>query len=56
MTPMGMNMMSKEDLVDKISNFLNADGDLDFLMKLAPMELVLLASHLRKSQEQESAR
>jgi hypothetical protein len=43
------NRTVKEDLVEKISNILQADGDLDFLFKLAPKELAILTAHLKDS-------
>jgi hypothetical protein len=49
MAPANFTMTSKEDLVDKISKILKADGDLDFLFKLAPKELVVLTAHLKNS-------
>jgi hypothetical protein len=49
MAPGNFTMTSKEDLVDKISKILKADGDLDFLFKLAPKELAVLAAHLKDS-------
>ncbi len=56
MIPLGMIMSSKEELVKKISKILKADEDLGFLAKLAPKELVLLASHLKDSLDPKSAR
>jgi hypothetical protein len=52
MAPVNFTMTSKEDLVDKISKILKADGDLDFLFKLAPKELIVLSAHLKDSLEQ----
>jgi hypothetical protein len=49
MASVNLNMTTKEDLVEQISKFLQADGDLDFLLKLAPRELVILASQLKNS-------
>jgi hypothetical protein len=49
MAPANFNMTVKEDLVDKISTLLQADGDLDFLFKLAPKELAVLTAHLKES-------
>lgn len=49
MAAVSMNMTTKEDLVKQIAKFLQADGDLDFLLKLAPRELVILASQLKNS-------
>ncbi len=51
MAPVNFNMTSKEDLVEKISKILRADGNLDFLFKLAPKELVVLTSHLKDSMD-----
>jgi len=51
MTHVSFSMTSKEDLVDQISKFLQADDDLDFLLKLAPRELVILAAQLKNSLE-----
>jgi hypothetical protein len=51
MAHVSSNMSSKEDLVDQISKFLQTDDDLDFLFKLAPRELVILASQLKSSLE-----
>ena len=51
MAPANFTMTSKEDLVDKISKILKADGDLDFLFKLAPKELVVLTAHLKDSMD-----
>jgi hypothetical protein len=53
MAPANFTMTSKEDLVDNISKFLQADEDLDFLMKLAPKELAVLSAHLKNSQERD---
>jgi hypothetical protein len=39
--------MTKQDLVEKITKILRADGDLDFLFKLAPRELEVLVVCLR---------
>ncbi len=52
MTPANFLMTSKEDLIDKISKILKADGDLDFLSKLAPKELAVLTAHLKNSLDQ----
>jgi hypothetical protein len=49
MTPVNFNMTAKEDLVDKISKILRADGDLEFLFKLAPKELAVLSTRLKES-------
>ena len=38
-------MTTKEDLVEKIENIL--ENDLDFLLKLAPRELGILATSLK---------
>jgi hypothetical protein len=51
MAHVSFKMTSKEDLVDQISKFLQADDDLDFLLKLAPRELAVLASQLKSSSE-----
>lgn len=51
MAPVSFIMTSKEDLVDKISKILKADGDLNFLFKLAPKELMVLSAHLKDSME-----
>jgi hypothetical protein len=51
MAHVSFNMASKEDLVDQISKFLQGDDDLDFLLKLAPRELAILASQLKNSSE-----
>ena len=49
MTHVSFSMTTKEDLVDQISKFLQADDELDFLLKLAPRELAILASQLKNS-------
>ena len=49
MAPVNPNMTAKEDLIDKISKTLQADGDLDFLSKLAPKELAVLTARLKES-------
>lgn len=49
MAPLNLNMTAKEDLIDKISKILQADGDLDFLSKLAPKELAVLTARLKES-------
>jgi len=49
MAPGNFTMTSKETFVDKISKILKADGDLDFLFKLAPKELAVLTTHLKIS-------
>lgn len=51
MASINVNMTAKEDLVDKISKILQADGDLDFLFKLAPKELAVLTAHLKESMD-----
>jgi len=43
---MGYKMTTKEELVGKIENIL--DTDLDFLFKLAPRELGILATSLKE--------
>ena len=43
---MGYKMTAKEELVGKIENILNTD--LDFLFKLAPRELGILATSLKE--------
>ena len=43
---MGYKMTAKEELVGKIENILNTD--LDFLFKLAPRELGILAASLKE--------
>ena len=52
MAPAHFLMTSKEDFIDKISKILEADGDLDFLSKLAPKELAVLTAHLKNSLDQ----
>jgi hypothetical protein len=49
----GLKMMTKENLVETITKILKTDGELDFLLKLAPRELEILLVCLRGLADQE---